>query len=650
MHFTGISLTTLLQAGAILGALVVVFYILKLRRRPVPVPFAPLWERILRDKEATSLFSQLKRLLSLLLQLALIALLLTAPGDPRPTVGAHEGRHLVVLLDASASMQAADVGGDPIVPAPGEPPRPRNRLDEARRRVRDMVRGLGSSDRMLLAQMDATVTPLSTMTGEVPELEQALERVQPTEAAADFAHALRFAADALRGLSQPEIVVVSDGALGEPADAAGPIDLGDIALSFLPLGKGAPNVAITGFSVRRYPLDKSRFEVLLEVTNTSAAPADVNLELYGDGKITNVVRLRMAASETLSRFYPNWSGASRTIEAHVTGADGQGDGLPADDRAFALLPERRRARVQVVSKGNMYLDAALLLDEYLDVTTVTPAAYPGQGDASFDVTIFDGVAPPVRPGSGNLLYLDPPADGTVPFKVGKKLESTPKATLGFDEIDGKSPLLRHLSLGDVNVARGHALEPGPDDKVAGRSFEGPLLIQGRRQGNKFVALGFDVRESDLPLRVSWPLFVLNVLDDFLEEDTSYISSFRTGTVWSIPAPSAAKTARLKLPDGSEQVVPVKDGRAVFLGQRAGFYTLTTGEGSEAEQSMFAANMSDPVESHIEPVAELRVGERKAGEPGGFRVGVRKEIWVYLLALGLLITALEWLTYHRRVTV
>ena len=42
------------------------------------------------------------------------------------------------------------------------------------------------------------------------------------------------------------------------------------------------------------------------------------------------------------------------------------DDLPADDHAYALLPERRRARVQVVTRGNMYLEAALLLDEYLD--------------------------------------------------------------------------------------------------------------------------------------------------------------------------------------------------------------------------------------------------------------------------------------------
>jgi Ca-activated chloride channel homolog len=30
--------------------------------------------------------------------------------------------------------------------------------------------------------------------------------------------------------------------------------------------------------------------------------------------------------------------------------------------------------------------------------------------------------------------------------------------------------------------------------------------------------------------------------------------------------------------------------------------------------------------------------------------VRREIWVYLLAAAVALTALEWFTYHRRITV
>jgi Ca-activated chloride channel homolog len=634
MHLTGLPLASLIQIFALAGTATVIFYILKLRRRPVAVPFSKIWTRILRDKEATSLFSQLKRLLSLLLQLALLALLLLALGDPRAAQNLIEGRNIVVLVDASASMQATDV-------AP-------SRLEAARERVKGMVRGLSGTDRMLIAQMDAAATPLSTLTGEVAELEAGLGKLAPTDASADFPRALRFAADSLRGLPSPEIIVVSDGALGDPADTAGPVHLGDVKLSYVKIGERARNAAITGFSVRRYPLDKSRYEVMLEVTNTSEEPLDVELSLFGDGTLTDLTRLRLRPHEKLPRFYPNLSGASKTLEAKLALADGTRDDLPADDHAYALLPERRRARVQVVTSGNMYLEAALLLDEYLDVTVVDPAKYPGKG--GFDVTVFDNVAPPVAPGSGGVLYLNP--SGTdVPFEVGKAVESDDKKDdrLGFDVLDAKSPLLRYTALSDVNIARGHVLKGAKEDKIVAASYKGPLLLQGRRSGAKFVALGFDIRESDFPMRIAWPLFLLNTINDFVEEDVSYISSFRTGTVWNVPVSSAADTATLELPSGEKRTVPVKDGRAVFLGQLAGFYKISTGSAAE-ETSMFAANLSDPLESTIAPHDKLEVDGRVAGEVGEFKVGVRREIWVYLLAAVLLVTTLEWLTFHRRITV
>jgi len=633
MHLTGLPLATLLQIGALAAAVVVVFYILKLRRRPVAVPFSKIWNRILRDKEATSLFSQLKRLLSLLLQLALLALLLIALGDPRTAANMLEGRNIIVLIDASASMQATDV-------AP-------SRIDAAKEKVRSMVRGLSGSDRMLIAQMDAAATPLTTMTSEIAELEAGVAAVRPTDASADFPRALRFAADSLRGLSSPEIIVVSDGALGGAADAAGPVHIGDIKLSYVPVGERAKNVAITAFSVRRYPLDKSRYEVMLEVTNLSDEALEVELSLLGDGQLTDLTRLRLGPHDKLPRFYPNLSGASKTLEAKLALADGTRDDLPADDHAYALLPERRRARVQVVTAGNLFLEAALLLDEYLDVTTIGPAAYPAKG--TFDVTIFDSVAPPVAEGSGSVLYINP--SGTdVPFEVGKLVEDTDaNYKLGFDEVDSKSPLLRYLSLTDVGVGRAHVLKGAKEDRVVASSYKGALLIQGRRAGRKFVALGFDVRESDLPLRPAWPLFLLNTLNDFVEEDTSYISSFRTGTVWNIPVASAASEATLELPGGDKRVVPVKDGRAVFLGQRAGFYKISTGPTPE-ESSMFAANLSDVGESTIKPHEKLEVDGHAAGPVGEFKIGVRREVWIYLLIAVLAITTLEWLTYHRRITV
>lgn len=630
MHLTGIPLETLVRVGALAGLVVVIFYILKLRRRPIAVPFSHLWQKTLQDKDATSFFSQLKRWLSLLLQLALLALLLLALGDPRSAVNLVQARNVVVLVDASASMKATDV-------AP-------SRVELVKKKVTEIARGLSGSDRMIIVQMDGATTPLSTLTSDIPELTAAIASITPTDSAADFARALRYGIDTLAGLPSPEIIVASDGALGEPADGQGAIDLGPIALSYIPVGESARNAAITGFSVRRYPLDKSRYEVMLEVTNTSPEPMDVELSLYGDDKLTDLQRLKLQGNERLSRFYPNLSGASKTLEARLALPNGGHDDLSADDHAYALLPERRRARIQVVSAGNMYLDAALLLDEYLDVTTVTPEQYPADG--KFDVTIFDKVAPKVAPSSGSLFYLDATGDG-LPFEVVKAIENNdPNYSLGFDEVDAKSPLVRYTALGDINIARAHILKGNKDDKVVGASFKGPLLLQGSRDGVKFVALGFDPRESDFPMRISWPLFVLNTINDFVEEDTGYIASFTTGSVFSIPAPAAERVATILQPGGASATVPIKDGRARILGQLAGFYTMSTPGAS----SMFAANLSDPAESAIEPRKKLVVSGREAGAVSGFQIGVRSELWIYLLAAVLILTSIEWLTYHRRLTV
>ena len=95
MHFNGLPPTVLAEIAAVAGAAIAGLYILKLRRRPVPVPFSKIWQRILRDQEATSLFSQLKRIFSLLLQLALLALLVLALGDPRGFVSTS-ARNVVV--------------------------------------------------------------------------------------------------------------------------------------------------------------------------------------------------------------------------------------------------------------------------------------------------------------------------------------------------------------------------------------------------------------------------------------------------------------------------------------------------------------------------------------------------------------------------
>ncbi len=164
-----------------------------------------------------------------------------------------------------------------------------------------------------------------------------------------------------------------------------------------------------------------------------------------------------------------------------------------------------------------------------------------------------------------------------------------------------------------------------------------------------MALGFDPRDSDLVLRPAWPLFVLNVIHSFVEDDSSYLSAFRTGEAWRIPAPSDAHVAWIRDPTGARHEVPVKDGRAMLFGEHAGIYELRAGS-EDAPPTLFAANLTDPEESRIEPQKTLATFGDEAKPVTEFHAGVRREIWMALLGLAILLSVVEWTSYHRRITV
>ncbi|MAC25881.1 MAG: hypothetical protein CMN29_22670 [Sandaracinus sp.] len=631
MAFTGLTLTQVLTVLGVAGGLVFVLYLLKLRRRRVEVPFVKLWETVLAEKQTTRLFSQLKRWLSFLVALAVVALLAFALGDPRPEGALDEGRSLVVLVDASASMQATDV----------QP----SRFERGRQQVERLVEELGPADRMLIAQLDASATPLSPLSGEPRVLRDALEKLEPTDVAANLRAGLHLALDVLRGQPQPEVVLVSDGNLTSDrfnADAfAGELRRAGMRLSWMKVGRRGDNVGVGAFSVRRYPLDKSQSEVLVELYNPGEEDEQVELELLGDGDTVDVQRLTVHAGERLRRFFRNVSGVDQTLEARLRRADGTTDPLEADDRAYARLPQRRRARVCVVSAGNLYLQAALLLDEYLDVDEVTPDAYPCEGE--HDVTVFDGFVPPTPPATAALyLYPDVDADDRAgPIEVTGEIERP-----FFDHVNRRHPLVQFTALRDVNVARALEVRLADGQRAVAWDDRGPLIVTGRQEGHPFVAMTFDLRESDLPLRVAWPLLLLNSIDWFVQEDAGFVSSFETGETWRVPVPAGLEQVTIVDPTGEAREVPVVEGRAVYAGRHAGFYTVRTPEGEET----FAANLGPGEESRIAPAESLTVGEIDAGAPTRGEVGVRREIWLYLVLLVLAILAVEWISYHRRVTV
>src|SRR6476646_1289661 len=119
-------------AWSLLAIPIVIFYILKIRLRRVPVSTTIFWQQIFDAKRPRSLWQILRHLLSLLVQIVWLLLLVFALAEPFFTWEILQARRLILVVDNSASMRATDVTP--------------TRLDAAKRLGKQLISGLRFRD------------------------------------------------------------------------------------------------------------------------------------------------------------------------------------------------------------------------------------------------------------------------------------------------------------------------------------------------------------------------------------------------------------------------------------------------------------------------------------------------------------------------
>ncbi len=128
------------------------------------VPSTYLWEQVQKDIEVSNPWQRLKKNLLLLLQLLAAVLLVIALTRPYLPVAQDSVRHLVVVLDCSASMAASDVSP--------------SRFDEARRVAGKMADQLGPGDCMTLITMEEKPGILVSASRDRKEIKRLLQEAR----------------------------------------------------------------------------------------------------------------------------------------------------------------------------------------------------------------------------------------------------------------------------------------------------------------------------------------------------------------------------------------------------------------------------------------------------------------------------------------
>ena len=603
---------------------VIVFYLLKRKRVVKLVSSTVLWQKFLAETQASAPFQKLRKNWLLVLQLLLLAFAVLALSRPYFAANARPAQLRVILLDASASMQATD-----------ESP---SRFEKARAEALKWVEGLAGSDQMVILQAGANAEVKQSATSEKAALRRALQACACSDGPTRLLPALKMAESLVRDHpagpesvagNRPgaEIHLFSDGAVPELSE----LENKALPLTYHRVGKGANNLGITALDVRANPDNQRQRAVYASVVNFSTNLAQAELQLLFENRVVDARSLTISPGETSAQVFL----AGQERDGVFTVRLDTKDDLAADNAAslVSLLP--KPATALLVSRGNRFLEKAMRAIPNLQLSVASDLTDSAVG---FDFVVLDDVAPAVWP-KGNVLAIHVVNTN---WLEGVKRVDAPAI------VDWRSahPLMRYAGFDNVQIAASLTAEAPSWAVSLVDSPQAPLILAGELVRQRIIWIGFDVLESNWPLRVSFPIFISNAAEWLNPASTRGGQLLvKAGDAFRLALLNPEKSAEVTLPGGATRKIAIDPTATEFVfgdTYNQGVYHLKLGTNAVA----FCVDLLDAAESNIKPRDELKLGKfEKVSATKSNRAN--QELWRTLASLGLLVLLVEWWYYHRR---
>ncbi len=608
-------LSPLALTFAVLSIPILIMYMLRLRRRDVLVSSTLLWQRLVRDLQANVPWQRIRRNLLLLLQLLTLVLLTLALTRPFVTARMPVSGNLVILLDASASMQATDV-----VPS---------RFEAARRIVRDLISALESDHTVTIISVGSRPKVLASATGDQSLLRRAIDEANPTSGPADWHTAFALTAS-LAGIGNAQVLIISDGALPDTLLPVG------TQVRFIRVGSGKDNRAITALAVRKSP---SQTQAFLRIANFDDEDADLLVELSADNVLFDARRVRIPARSDVGLTITDLPYDMRILQAHLAAEDS----LQLDNTAWAVYGAPSSKRVLLLSQGNLFLERALSAFPGIELARLAPDGSASPDDmGGYDLYVCDGIFTDTLK-AGNLWLIAPPFPPTG-GRLGRGRGVFTNTIITHMALD--DPLLRHVDLRGVHILQAHAVEPPPGARVLVEAEGGPLLYVVERPEGRYAVLTFDLHDSDLPLQIAFPILTANLLNWLMPAGEAAIADpVHPGDAILLRPDIGAEKLIVTAPDGTQITLSADESPLFAETELPGVYRVQQiGHSGNpvSPDTFFAVNLFDESESDITPRASIRIGQNEV--PGIAQEKGRREFWLWPAVLALGVLTIEWWVY------
>ena len=505
---------------------------------------------------------------NLLMVLQLAVVALLALALMHPATKGLAGGDYVLIFDTSLSMRAD------------------GRMEQAKERALRMVDEMaaGSSVTVITAGNEVE-TPLSRSEDSV-RVKQTISSVRAGYAGAALDRAVSLAQAMAREIDGLNIVVFSD-------DYEAPEGIRTVNAE-----RGAENRAILSVKLARRA---EANEAVVVVANYGEA-CDMTLEIEADGALWDVHTVSLEKEQTLGVPF-TLPDDVQTVHARIR----QSDALAEDNEAWGVPQDARSHVVAYAGDKNVFLETAIGLREDVELVK-TDFEGLASAKAEMYVSVQNGLTVLSRTGATSITAGE------------EKL-----AANGSLAVSERETLMDGVSVDGVAVRSYRPLTGGRTLL----SLNGDALISA--DGDS-VVFGFDLHNTNFPLRLGFPVLMRNLLSEMLEETTLTTDGLKAGDTLRFSAASESRAEAVD-PDGVRMTLPC-------VLKKPGLYTLSQTAKEDVRETRFVVGLN---------AAELDVREAapsaNAGAGNAQRAAGRDYVRL-LVCLALAVSMVEWWVSRR----
>lgn len=479
-------------------------YILKRTYQDKEVSSHLLWRRVLQEQEANRPWQKLRSRLLLILQLLAALFIILALMEPVMSKPAVSTGHAVLLIDRAASM--AIKPNTPNHSGTQAATRLELALEQANQWLNEQPRNRPITIVTTGAQPEVLVSRVTNK----EQVNKQLQAISPFYGKSDPITALSLADSLLQGDPTGETVIFTDGSWQgiketKELNLHAPVDL-----HLIDEQEPHPYLSILYFGIKADPVGNGTNRGTITVRNDSKLDQNVQLE---------VLAKQDSTSPTLA------------AEASVLVAAGEWqsvdiDGLPEadyykaqlrkpihaasmNDSAYQFPTVPRTKQALLVSKGNLFLEKALMLAGVQTVKMSPDSMVPtGQQGDAIDFIILDGMDNRLLADSNwSKLLSEKPI-----WMIDHPEQSDEAAAVPAHSrvVTKEHAVTTYITFADTHIGR--LAKPDSSELSWGEAVltygDIPAIYAGEAVGKPRLRFTFNFQDTDLPLRPEFPILIV----------------------------------------------------------------------------------------------------------------------------------------------